>query len=415
MNQKLKFLTMGLILSSSLLTACEPNNNTEKVVDRVHVTADDSMSSAELATAAEQLVGPYTFMLAYKTALKAVEKDPTNLKAQFYVNLLKRFEAFRGILTRVKPALNVEQLKNMNETIKKIPMSPLKEYLTEDGPPIKTVTEIQDVLANYTSALKDFRKFLKANQTAELNIYLNPYVFEKAIKEELKNSCTIKEGDGSVTVDCDYSQIATKKLNMADMIALTQMTSGEILVFGLYNNYSLQGIEKLTEVDPNHRFSQRETTNFLFSQPSFGKLRKDHIFSMLTEMGSDLSSATKWAIEYQNKLCPKGSSVENQRPGYLFSKGICIENVSDVQKGLAQLDSALHGAIRVDLKRANEEIVNTEMNFFAWSTSPIQDLRQIRPTTWSKCDKAVSFADNTFGGVFVDNNAPLFVKSDCSQ
>ena len=123
MKQKLKNLTMTLVISSSLLalSSCNPNNNTEKVVDRVHITADDSMSSTELSTAAEQLVGPYTFMLAYKTALKAVEKDPTNLKAQFYVALLKRFEAFRGVLTRVKPALNQEQLKNLNENIIRTP------------------------------------------------------------------------------------------------------------------------------------------------------------------------------------------------------------------------------------------------------------------------------------------------------
>lgn len=417
MKQNLKQLTMGLVIASSVLMSCQ-NNGSEKVIDRVRVTADDSMSSAELSIAAEQLVGPYTFMLAYKTALKAVEKDPTNIKAQFYVNFLKRFEAFRGILTRIKPFYkNAAQAKSLDDTIKNFPQSPLKDFLTEPGTAITTVTDVQNVLGDYVSALKDFRKFLKANQASEMNIYLNPSVFEQAIKNELRDSCTFNEGngDGHLVVECDYSMIATKKLNTADMIALTQMTSGEILAFGLYNSYSLEGIEKLQEVDPNHLMSRQATVNYLASLPSFGKLRKDHVFSMLTEVGSDLSAATKWAMNYQSTLCPKGTSTPNQRKGYLISNGICIENISETNHALAMLDSALLGAIRVDVKRANGEMINTQIDYFALSRQPIQDLRQVRPTSWNRCDQVTSLADNTVGGIYADNNANLFLKTDCSK
>jgi hypothetical protein len=51
------------------------------------------------------------------------------------------------------------------------------------------------------------------------------------------------------------------------------------------------------------------------------------------------------------------------------------------------------------------------MNIFAWATNPIQDLRQIKPTSWNSCDHATSLADNSFGGIFVDNNAQLFMES----
>ena len=65
-----------------------------------------------------------------------------------------------------------------------------------------------------------------------MNIYLNPHIFQEAIKNEMNNSCKVTPNGDYSTVDCDYSFVASKKLNSADMIALTQMQAGEILMFG---------------------------------------------------------------------------------------------------------------------------------------------------------------------------------------
>lgn len=416
MKQNFKNLTLTCLLASTVLMSCQnPSSDKEKIIDRVYVTADDSMSSEELSTAAEQLVGPYTFMLAYKTALKAVEKDPTNMKAQFYVSFLKRFETFRGVFVRIKPALKPEQLNNLNDTIKKFPESPLKAFLLEPGTPIKTVTDLQDVLSDYVSALKEFRLFLKKNQSADLNIYLNPHVFEQAIKSEMENSCTVVDKNGTLTVDCDYSHVATKKLNSADMIALAQMEAGEVLLYGLYNNYSLEGIDKLAEADKKTKMSNREKVNFLNALPNFGKLRKNNTFEILTSIGSDFSAATKWALSYQKDLCPKGLGAKDQRKGFLFNNGLCIEDTNELERNLALLDSALSGIIQIDIKTKSGDIINSNLNAFVWNKNPISDLRQIKPSTWNKCDQATSLVDNTLGGLLVDNNANLFLDTNCNK
>ena len=74
-----KYLLTIALASSIGLTACQKaaDKVTEKSPQKVSV--NDQMNSDELTNAAEQLVGPYTFMLAYKTAVLAVEKDPTNI------------------------------------------------------------------------------------------------------------------------------------------------------------------------------------------------------------------------------------------------------------------------------------------------------------------------------------------------
>ena len=422
MKTNLMKLTMGITLASTVLMSCEGLKTQTKKTEqqdetKVEIVVNrNTMNSQELAEAAEQLVGPCTFMLAYQTAKTAVEKDPTNLKAQFYVHFLKRFEAFRGIMSRVQPILNDEQKKQLAESFKNLPNSPLRNFLTEKtGTPLKSYADVQDVIADYSNSVREFRNFLKKNQTSEMDIYLNPHIFEQAIKDEMKDTCSVvKQGD-NLTVDCNYSQIATKKLNSADMIMLTQMQSGEALYWGFYNSYSIDGIEKLQQADPEGKMSEKQRIEFLSQLPNFGKLRKGHMFDILKSIGSDYSAAAKWAMQYQDRLCPKGEEKDNQRRGYLFSKGICVTKTTESEKALAMLDAALAGIIQVDLVTAKGEMINTKLNPFAIANNPIQDLRQIRPIEWNQCGQVTRLADNTLGGIYVENNQNLFLQTDCQK
>lgn len=416
-NQVKKYLATVALISSFGLMGCQPDKVTEKVPQKVSV--NEQMNSDELTNAAEQLVGPYTFMLAYKTALMAVEKDPTNIKAQFYVKLLKRFEAFRGAFNRIKPALTAEQLNNLNKTIKDFPESPLKIFLLDNKnkAEIKTVDNIQSVLGEYYTAVADFRQFLKDNQTAELTIYLNPNLFEQQIKKELADSCSyVTKPDGSWDVNCQYNMVATKKLNIADLIVLRQMAATELIYSFFTNSYSMDGIEQLAKVDPNGTMTNQQRAAFYESLPGFGKLRKDQNIKYIKDMGSDLSVGIKWVQQYQKDVCAKGTSTKNQRKGFLFQDGICIEQQSQsaVNQFLSVLDRALGGVTQVELKDSEDKPVTMNMNIFAWASNPIQDLRQIKPTAWNSCGHAMSLADNSFGGIFVDNNVQVLMeKSNC--
>jgi hypothetical protein len=417
-NTKGKFLFQAIVATGLMaIFSCQPNKETIVERDRYQVSVNDKMSSEELSLAAEQLVGPYTFMLAYKTAEMALAKDPTNFKAEFYVKFLKRLEAYRGFYYRIRPILNADELKNMDDSIAKfLPNSPFRQFLLDESKPqLTSPVEFQEVLSEYYNAVVEFRQLLKLNQTAKLELFLNPHVFEQQIRQEVTDSCQyVETPDNGFVFDCNQRHVASKKLNTADLIVLRQMASTEI-IYSFFNSYSMNGAEKLKEFDPENLKSNKLRTEFLMAQPGFGKLRKDQTISMMKELGSDMVTSLKWVLEFQKELCPKGYSDKNQRRGYLYRDGICITNKNEVEQSIALFEKLLGGVARIGLKAGSGEVIDMNLDLFAWSKSPIQDLRQVQPTAWSPCDKALSFKDNTLGGVFIDNNISVLLNSSCKK
>jgi hypothetical protein len=392
----MKALQLKVVLLAAVLglSACKGEDK-QRPEDKAVITASDKASAEELVASAEQLISPYSFMLAFKMADMAVKKDPTNLKAKFYATLLKRFEAFRGVAKRMRPLLNEEQLKDLDKNMAEFPESPLKEFLMAAGPEIKNEADVQLVIENYYSAIGEFRKFLKENENNEMTLNVNPYLLEQPVRKELAADYKVSEQNGEMTVKTEKRFQATKKLNIADMIVLRQFAATEMLSGLFLYSYDFSGIRSLKD----KKFANsEESLNALFATPEFGKLRKNHGFSELLSIGSDLSVATAWFIKYQNELCPGGKS---ERPGYLFDRGLCISNASEANRLLGLLDSALKGAIEVKSANLN---ANTKVDYFAWGRKPIEDLRSIKPS-YDSNGCAFSFADNTLGGMLPENNA----------
>ena len=430
MKINFKTLTIGLLIATSLLTSCEgsdgkkttdladPNKAKQQGEDQTQtqLQVKASQPANELADAAEQLVGPYTFMLAAKVADLALEKDPTNLKALFYKKLLARIEAFRGIQVRVKPLLKPEQLANWQRTQEQFPDSPLKSFLYDTSrPALNNIVDVQAVVSEYVQAVRDFRIFLKANMNSEMVINLNPHVFEEKIRKEAIRDCQVVENGSDMNILCNTKAAAQVRLNSADFVVLTQITSGEMLYFGLLNSYSLAGIEGLAQFDPTNKKSLEERTNFLLQNSNFGKLRKDHIFSSLKEIGSDTSAALKWVMQYQSQLCPQGINGNgDQRTGYLFSKGFCISDQTETERTLNALDQALAGVIQVDALDNTNQITKLNLDVFAWSKTPVLDVRSIQATGYSSCGNPTGLKDATLGGLFVDGNVNKYIKSNCN-
>ena len=427
MKTNFKTLTIGLLIATSLLTSCDGSRD-KKTTDSVdsnkarqqgedqvqtELQVKASQPANELADAAEQLVGPYTFMLAARVADLALDKDPTNLKALFYKKFLARAEAFRGIQVRVKPLLKPEQIANWERTQEQFPDSPIKSFLYDTSrPALNNAVDVQAVVSEYVKAVREFRIFLKANMNSEMIINLNPHVFEEKIRKEAIRDCQVVETGTDMNVICNSKAAAQVRLNSADFIALTQMTSGEMLYFGLLNSYSLEGIEGLAQFDPKNQKTTEERTNYLLKNSNFGKLRKDHIFSSLKEIGSDTSAALKWVTQYQTQLCPNGfNGSDDRRKGYLFSKGFCIGNATKTERALTMLDQALAGVIQIDAIDNTNQNTKLNVDLFAWSKAPIQDVRSITATGYASCGKPTGIKDNTLGGIFVDGNVNSYIIS----
>lgn len=395
------------LVVASISLGCQKEEKRNANEGKVEISASDKMNADELVNSAEQLLGPTTLMLAFKLSKMAVEKDPSNVKAQFYFKFLKRFEVFRGIYSRVRGSLTPEQIQKLDESLARIPRSPIKSFLTEvGGAPVQGVQGIQTVYGEYLTAVSEFYTFLKEKEDTKFEIYLNPAIFMHEISSELNRNCMIVENtDQVVRVECDTAEVALKKVNIADMIALRQVTAGEMLYGIFLNSYSLKGLE---ELNLQNR-SLRDSVELITNKSGFGLLNSHSLLPKLTLLGSDFGAAVTWALQYKSSVCPTSTSTAQKRPGYLFRDGLCIENESETTNALQVLSNALKGTIALNIEKPNFRNIN--VNLFAWSRNPIQDLRTIQPTEYTADgQKVLSFKDNTLGGIFVDNNAHLILR-----
>lgn len=412
----MKTMLKTSVLATSLvmaLTACsEKKNNSE---DKIRIQATAAMKSEELAEAGEQLVSPYTFMLSDKVFDMALEKDPNNKKAQFYKNFVKRFMVLKGVAKRIAPLVKKgtpEQVADYQKWQREFPESPLKNFLLDGTEDITSSSQLADILHDYNLALNDFRKFLKMNAGMELTLNLNPHIFEKEINESLVNSCvTVGDQETGVNVECSTSGIAQKQMNSADLIALRQLTGGEMLYWSILTAYDYSVLEKISN-DPKYtEMTPPQQAAYLNSLPSVAKLRKDHTLSLIPELGSDFSAAIKWARKYHANICPMGQDTRNQRRGFLFKDGICVPVTNESEKNLALLDQALGGVFSMPVKNEQGETVReVRVNVVGFLKNPPKELKDLMPESVDQEGKTLKLKDPTVGGLFPDGY-PLDLQS----
>jgi len=410
---------MGIVLTSSAigsLVGCTKETEKvvtvtqDKVVEKLVVPTNQKMNAEELTTAAEQLFNPYTFMIADKLLDQALNQDPTNEKALLLKKLNARLMTFKGIANRItglakKYGHNSGQ--DFEDWKKKFPASPLKTFLLDGPQDINSYEDAQTFLVSYREALNDFRVFAKTNPNLEITLNINPLAFKEKIDQNIAKSCTVQEHDGQQVVECDLLHVAEAKVNIADLIILGQEAAGEVLFMTMYTSYSFKGLEVLQNM-PNQ--SEQAIHQALRAIPGALDLRKDNSMSVVKQLGSDLSVAAKWAIQYQKQLCSTGSTAGVNRRGYLFDQGICVGNIDEATRSLALLDQMLSGIISVALRnnytQKDDSVRVDYMAFFNTPTSSL--LNVLEGDTYSNCGKVKTRKDKSFGGIFVDQNADLY-------
>lgn len=419
----MKKLTKNLLLSASLLgmlSACAPKEDDKKSQNNgpLKVTATQSMEAAELADAGEQLVTPYTFMLADKVFAMALQNDPLNKKALLYKALLKPVMTYKGIATRIKPlARKYGSIGNLESSIEKIPKSPLRNFLVDGAEDITSDKQVQDLLVAQREAYNDLRLYFKNNSDVDMTLNLNPYIFGSRILENWSKSCRVVEnGPNGLTVTCDSQDIATVKYGVADAVAAAQAVAGWVLFYDMYTAYSIEGVEKIyKQLENNPQLTPEQRQNLIESVPTIGKIRKDQKLSRIFELGADLAAAAKWAMQYQKELCPLGEGHEN-RPGYIGKFGICITKPDELTKNLALLEQGLGGALNLTIKDGAGNMRDTTINAVQFVKNPPADLRTIAPSAWCPNGKTPSaLRDATFGGFYPKQDANVMILKPCTD
>jgi hypothetical protein len=430
-----KFI-IGMVLSASMLTACSGNKGSQMekfTINSTTIVNDGSLSSSEkaekLALAAEQLMSPTSFMYADEVASTALSIDPSNPRAKLVRGLLGPIMTSQGVLSRIKPIMSKtkESQKAYAEIVADSanwPNSGLKTFLFNGKEDITSVSDVQKYLAQSERAYENLRNVLKDLRDTTLTINIPDQWQASEIERKAKHCEAQKLGEGIYEVECDLSGALQYKMNIADFESLRHITAGLEIYQSVLNAYSYEGSIEVSEQFKGQTPKSSTVYRALLQNPAFGKLRSEHSLRKVIDMGLDGVAGVRWVQANQNTLCPKGDNQIN-RPGYVFERGICIDDdnkkVSENEtlgSVLRTIELALRGGTIVETFKndwTGQKVVS-ELKPAAFFSEPILDVRNLGAIQFDACDNIQSIADGTLGGVFIrgDFNDVLKVtKSGC--
>ena len=426
---------ISLLMASALFTACTSDKKDKQVIDTSGILKANNMTaeekSEELSLSAEQLMAGTSFMYADAVAEVALAFNKDNKRAQLIRALTAPAMKFKGIMSRIKPVAERNERSKASyqrqmDRINKAPNHALKTFLLSGAPDIKNEKDIQALIQEVTQAITNLRLFFKNNKDVNLTLNIPGEKMQKnALDNAIEDGCYWEQSsEGYYEWICEedpnLSETLQVKLNRADMEALQQVVAGYEIYFKLLNSYTLDGAfavgDKYRDVYESPRNQIREE---LLANPEFGKLRNKASLSSILEMGLDAVSGARWALKIESELCPEGYPVSTNRKGHLFKEGLCLTSYAQrktdepIASFLDKAELVLSGGI-ID---ATFRGYNTQTKYSAVFSNPIQDVRNLG-LKFDACGNISEAADQTFGGVLVNNDAAKVIeatKKECYQ
>lgn len=412
---------LGLLSTAVLVSAAcnkntdNPSNRGEKVqpangkvivdVDLINMSADD------LTNAAEKIFTGSTFPIAVEALDRALAKDPGHPKANLLAGAWKPFSVFKGAMVRARPFVRYHgDIKEHEESIRKIPDSPSRDFILDGKEDITTIADIQNLLVQHRDGWLKYYNWLKKNEDKDITINA-----QAATDSRSKDCKVLSKNLGQYRLECDHVATEAVRFTTPDLIALRQYVAGLATYFAIYTAYTVDGIDAFVKTTKDQPFDGKMLKKMLDSHPRVGLLRADNAMSFIKEFGSDFASAWQYAINNQPTLCPRGRdhAAEVQRPGAALAYGQCIRSDSEDKKDLSLLITALNGPIE---QTWSDDGVQKKalINFFALATRPAANFRTYMPVGFNKCGQATGYADPTLGGIFPQGDANQLI-SKCAE
>lgn len=407
-------IAMGTITMAAL-AACGTKQNV--MSDRVDVrgivaetmAADDK--AEELSLAAERLVTPASFMTAYEVAGLALKYDAQNPRARFLRAFLAPSMELRGFMARIVPLMksHPEHIREYNRIARHIREGDpaLVKFFFKGPQDIAWEPDVQEVIARVTLRLDDFRKVLESLKGQEFVLTADIAPFQE---NGLAKSCRVEQPEPGVfdLSGCNATKIETRKVNTADFEFMRGVISGAQVYLTVLNGYDAIGALKVAGTHDGAK--GQDIVEELSRQNGFGALRKNQGFGVLPDVARDVVIGSRYVLAKQSEYCKEGSSSEENRPGYLFDKGVCLENTDHVRSVLGLIKASAAGQAIVITKNDRPFTVNPG----GFARKPLNNLRTLLPGKWNECDRLVSLGDNSLGGLLPDSNFDQFVEGDVS-
>jgi hypothetical protein len=421
MNQ-VSLLLRALALSAVTLiaaTGCGHRQSNSPVLDIGGIRANGTLSPAakaeQLALAAEQLISYSGFTYADMVATEALQLDATNVRARFWKAALGPSMQLRGVVNRLAPLAKssgeeAEYLNFVHE-LKASSMDRANAVFLMDGPQdIQGEIELQDLVAQMTVKVDDFRTTMKGlkNETLEINLNTD---LKRAASEEARNCQVTQVNEGSYeTSGCDSVTVTSLILNQADFEALQQGAAGLQTYLAALNSYNLDGAISVAKNNKAPK-SPQETLQALLVNPKFGTLRATQTLDRVPELGKDLILGVRYAQKMQTELCPTGEKSASNRPHHLFGKGFCTVATTQSEADLKAIELVLGGASELISIQAGEKSIPVLVNPTALLHKPLADVRTLLPVSYNKCGELASVGDATLGGIFPNGDFNRLLQS----
>jgi hypothetical protein len=404
-------LTAALSLSHLLLIGC--NGFTVAAPDAKLVQnaggpntdeADDiSVQSASLTDEAEDLFGPSSLQEANVKLKQAIELDPTNARAKFWLAMSQPIEGVRGILARVKPFYDTlpdgeERYSILVDHMTANSTAPARRFLLDGPADIKTVSDFQEWEDTMILKMSNLRADLNLIKNEEIQVRSLPAFFNSELENNTKVACSSGKF-GPLHVDlgiCNsHHQLS---LNRADFEVIRESVGGYQAFFILQNAYQINPALVLSVLNrpPGETVNDTQTnkTLQLLVADGFGHLRSREDYKSISGILSDVKVALFYFVQNQDKVCKVGYPSKRNRAGYLVEEGFCNMASKVAQEGVLQRTAVIIETLLLG-KPLSGRMINPafpaeqdfNFNLLTFFQSPPRDLGFIKAVHTDACDQ----------------------------
>ncbi|MCB0369964.1 MAG: hypothetical protein KDD45_11175 [Bdellovibrionales bacterium] len=408
-----------------ILSGCFNGKNDRYIVDNIsaasHLAADipNNEKADLLAKDAEELFSADGYSEAVKVSEEALKINPFNTKAQFIYYLSRYMLVNKGIFVRLKPLfekypLATSKLKQQLDQIKIDSTTGLVKFFEMGSPDINTIGEFQNYLDESIIEALNFQSFLISNE--DKTLVLKPSsLFLTDLTERFVEACEIKETENlEFELKCPEDRVRSEAmLNSADFEMLYDAMTMSIVVVESYNSYTLDGLlEESNKAEFENTPAADVFNNLIKNHSRFGLLRKNNRLGNIRPSVKRLIASLNWIIDNQNTICPVGYDNPNNRPGMFFYKGSCLPK--SFKSYLNQYESYLRDDAQNFVIGKNISY-KTKINYTAFLTKPILDLKKLGPVKVNACDYMTYVQDVTLAGIFPYGDANKVLEANAAE
>lgn len=384
--------------------ACAPHGGTRSTGDNTPApTGYDHLNSEEKAAMSEVLTDEAEEKLTFTTLheLKpqfeeAVRLGKGNIRAKFWLEIMNPMLKMRGIVSRIRPLYlqqehGMERYQILVRGLEQTSSADYRRFLTDadnsgspEGREIHSDKDFRLWMDEVIVSLNQLRLFLKDNKDRTIQLR----VPQKWMFGDQAPTKTSEKQDGRCGAfsfmftrfaACSNTGMISFKVNRADIEGIQYFVSAQMFQLSVLYAFNLNPIVMF---DGFSNRSTKEVVRMLTKGYDGSLLNRNRI-----NVGKDLLpewlAAQKYFFSSQNELCRTGSHTTQNRPGYLFSTGYCLEkhNIDNDRKAIAIIESLVAGQ-PIDVEQTFLE-KKTTVDVVKFILEPPTNILPLMPTSYT--------------------------------